>query len=449
MPDGPVTRPITIEPHPTYGVPAIVAYKVLQAALKKLSDEGYEGAESVAFSQRELAKLVGRSSFGGATSKEFLKAILSLRYTGIWCSFYDKETQEWKVLNFSIFIDALFSGKRTQIKECVLTFHPRIVSSLKNRHYICLNYNRLSRLEPIGMALYKHLFFNMSRLHKKVGKTTFVYERDYESICTTWLGGLEVRPYRRFILRDQLGRHLAALKQVRLIKSFDIVKNGEGGFKLVIVPGSGFFEDYERFYGKNHQLPFPFKRATEEHAIARPLQLLNYFHKRRLGVDELAEKIFPEKEVAFARTLVSKYPDDLCREIIDYGLAQAREQKGYDPQTLPGIGQFINEFFATKTERDRLTIERAAREKVRHEETALARQKERYDVFCKTEIMRVRKELSAEELQALEAPLRDEFRRKYPGMKAGIDMFIYFEGNTILQKRYKIPTFEEWQKNQQ
>src|SRR3954447_15074766 len=44
MPEGVVSRPITIEPHPTYGMPSVVAYKVLQAALKKLSDEGYEGA---------------------------------------------------------------------------------------------------------------------------------------------------------------------------------------------------------------------------------------------------------------------------------------------------------------------------------------------------------------------------------------------------------------------
>ena len=39
MPEGLVYRPVSVEPHPTYGMPAIVAYKVLQAALKKLSDD--------------------------------------------------------------------------------------------------------------------------------------------------------------------------------------------------------------------------------------------------------------------------------------------------------------------------------------------------------------------------------------------------------------------------
>ena len=79
----------------------------------------------------------------------------------------------------------------------------------------------------------------------------------------------------------------------------------------------------------------------------------------------------------------------------------------------------------------------------------IERQKEGYEVFYKTEIMRVRQGLSPEELETLEAPLRAQFRQKYPGMKAGIDMYVYFEGNAVLQERYKIPTFEEWQaKNQ-
>ena len=37
----PSPRPITIEPHPTHGYPSVLAYKVLQAIVKKLSDYGY------------------------------------------------------------------------------------------------------------------------------------------------------------------------------------------------------------------------------------------------------------------------------------------------------------------------------------------------------------------------------------------------------------------------
>jgi hypothetical protein len=88
------------------------------------------------------------------------------------------------------------------------------------------------------------------------------------------------------------------------------------------------------------------------------------------------------------------------------------------------------------------------REEQQRKEATLNRQKERYDVFYKTEIMNVRNGLSPEEREALEAPLREEFRKRYPGMIAGIDMFVYFGSNAILEKRYHIPTFEEWQANQ-
>jgi hypothetical protein len=292
------------------------------------------------------------------------------------------------------------------------------------------------------MALFKHLFFNMSMLRAKLGKTHFVYQRDYEAICKTWLGGLEVRPYRALIMRDQLGRHLTALKRVGLIKSFDIVNNGNGGFKLEVVPGKGFFEDYEQFYGKNKQLPFPFKRSEEEHAIARPLKLLSYFHKRRLGVDDLGEQVFFEKETAFARTLVQKYSDEVCREIVDYGLERASQQKNYEPQTLSGIGQYVNDFFATMKARE----QRAVREKVRRWESTLEHQKEQYEVFWKNAIMRVRKKLSPEELEELEAPLIAEYRAKYPGALVSLGAtYVWLHGNEILKKRYKIPTFEEWQ----
>ena len=117
MPEGAVSRPITIEPHPTYGYPATIAYKILQAALKKLSDEGYEGADSASFTQRELAKLVGRQTFGGADSKQFLRAVMQLNATRIWCSFFDKETGEWKVLTFTLFTEALFSGHKVNLRE--------------------------------------------------------------------------------------------------------------------------------------------------------------------------------------------------------------------------------------------------------------------------------------------------------------------------------------------
>src|SRR5882762_2086577 len=68
-------RPVIIIPNTRYGYPSVLAYKVLQAIMQKLSWFSYPVPDTVTFSQRELARLVGRNSFGGANQQEFYNAI--------------------------------------------------------------------------------------------------------------------------------------------------------------------------------------------------------------------------------------------------------------------------------------------------------------------------------------------------------------------------------------
>ena len=83
-------QPLSIEVHPGYGQPSVLAYKVLQAIFLKLTDEGCvvsgeghcEYPETVSFSQRELAALAGRS-WGGKTSKELYDAVMQLQSTKV------------------------------------------------------------------------------------------------------------------------------------------------------------------------------------------------------------------------------------------------------------------------------------------------------------------------------------------------------------------------------
>src|SRR5215213_1604601 len=86
-----VKRPVTIELNPTYGQPSVIAYKVLQAVFRKATEEGWPIPEIVSFSQRELAALTGRSSWGGADVKQFYRAIMQLQTTLIRCSWYNKK----------------------------------------------------------------------------------------------------------------------------------------------------------------------------------------------------------------------------------------------------------------------------------------------------------------------------------------------------------------------
>src|SRR4051812_6823692 len=199
-----------------------------------------------------------------------------------------------------------------------------------------------------------------------------------------------------------------------------------------------------RFYEKVRQLPLPFQAAADQNLIERPLALIYYFHQRRLGVSDLDNTDFPTRDIQFSQELCTKYGDLLCREFIDYALGKAKDGS-FNVQTLSGIRQYLNEFLATRAERDRKAAQHAIADERLQKEAALKREKEGYEHFFNMEIKRIREKLPPEELEALEEPLRAQFRQLYPGSQVGVGMFVYLKGNQILQQRYRIPTFEQWQ----
>src|SRR3954451_10514729 len=74
-------NPVTIDIHPTYGQPSVLAYKVLQAIFLKMTEEGYPYPNTVSFTQRELARLVGRNSWGGNDGRQIYDAVMQLHRT--------------------------------------------------------------------------------------------------------------------------------------------------------------------------------------------------------------------------------------------------------------------------------------------------------------------------------------------------------------------------------
>jgi hypothetical protein len=173
-------RPVIIVPNPRYGYPSVLAYKVLQAILQKLSWFSYPIPDTVYFSQRELARLVGRNSFGGWNQDQFYNAIRQLRSTEAAYWFYDKVTGEWTNRNIQILNTDIWSGRENQITRCSVQLHPSIVESLNNRHAMCLNYARMEKLSPVGIALFKRIFFHLSNLYSLKHTKNFTYTKSCE-----------------------------------------------------------------------------------------------------------------------------------------------------------------------------------------------------------------------------------------------------------------------------
>src|SRR5205823_5168746 len=121
-----VKRPVTIEISPLHGQPSVLAYKVLQAVFRKATDEGWPIPQRISFSQRELAALTGRATWGGADGKQFYRAVMQLKTTTINASWYDKKSGDWEIAAFNVFPEALFSGRGDRLHTCSVELSSRI-----------------------------------------------------------------------------------------------------------------------------------------------------------------------------------------------------------------------------------------------------------------------------------------------------------------------------------
>src|SRR3712207_4852685 len=92
-------RPVSIEIHPTYGQPSVLAYKIVQAIFLKMTEAGEPYTGTIAFTQREMARLVGKA-WSGKTSAELYHAMMQLQNTRITCSIHNKNFKQYFELNF-------------------------------------------------------------------------------------------------------------------------------------------------------------------------------------------------------------------------------------------------------------------------------------------------------------------------------------------------------------
>src|SRR3712207_3454681 len=111
-------RPVKVEIHPSYGQPSVLAYKIVQAIFLKMTEDGEPYSGTVAFTKRELARLVGRETWGGKDSHELYHAMMQLRKTGISCCIHNKETREHLEIYFNFLSTTLLLSKNKSINEC-------------------------------------------------------------------------------------------------------------------------------------------------------------------------------------------------------------------------------------------------------------------------------------------------------------------------------------------
>jgi hypothetical protein len=315
-----IERPVSVDIHPRFGQPSIIAYKILQAVFLKLTEAGAPYPKVVAFTQRELGRLIGRDTWGGTSSQQVYHAMMQLQKTGISCSVRNKETKEHVEVNFSFFATTMFSSKDKAINECVVQIHDVIVESLNRNHAIWLNYDRLRTLDTIAVAIYKRVFFHLSNTYRATtARSTFKLEKDYEDICREWLGGLKPEKYKSRI-EKQLGKYLRSVQATGLISRFEIASRVRGnGFKISFYPGDGFYQDYTDFYLKQPKRTAQLPERTGSNP--QPLQLVDFFHKL-LGHNH---NNYTYKESVQAAELIKELGESQAHAFVEHVVEQAKK----------------------------------------------------------------------------------------------------------------------------
>ena len=350
-------QPVSIKIDPDYGQPSVLAYKVLQAILLKVTEEGIADwqdgrptfSDTASFSQRELATLVGRA-WSGRTSSQLFEAIMQLRSTQIFASLYDKARDSWTVANFQVLGSALFAGQGPTLAQCSVRLAPEIIDSINRQHVAFFNLQRLSNLEPIGLVLYKRVFYNLSVLNQPgMKRHDLKFTKDYAKLCREWLGSLKPLRYRSDIIKDQLGRHLDQLKTTGLIRRWAIDKNADGsGCNVQFWPGKGFFEDYQHYYIDQHQPQLRLQATADCRAIQKPLELVAHFH-RALGRGHLS---FQTHETDYADELLTRFDEHEIHDLIRYSIAAAKQTR-FDMVYFGGLKRFVEAWTGDKQRADK------------------------------------------------------------------------------------------------
>ena len=434
-------KSIKIELHPDYGQPGPLAHKLLMAILKKHSSYNSPVPNQVCFTRRELARLIGRTDFGGADAQAMIFALRSVRRTAVTASF--KNGDRFIVADFNIFDQLITEHSESEtgpVEACTVYIAAPIIAALEDKHFTCLNHFLMQRLDTIGQALYMRLFFHLANLYDGKNKRSLTFSKRYEDICLEWLGGLTVLQHKSRIQGEQLGRHLDQLKQAGFLSSYAVDKMQDGeAFKLSVRPGAAFFADYDRFYRHHEQGQLQWQFHGERVTTMEPHKAAQMFVARRDGrkPEEIASVV--SSDVATARALLEQVPLADFSAFLCFAFEEACKTK-FDVKHLGGLKQYVPAFL------DHQKAQIANRQKAKAAFTLQREESLRnaYDMFCRQFARNAYEAQSIEDKQRFEktlslvetGPMQEVFQK----MNRQVAIDHHFSQSA--------PSFDDWKRTQ-
>jgi hypothetical protein len=435
---------ILVRPNPRYGQPGPLAHKVFVAIIKKHSDYGRPVRNEVSFSQRELARLIGRKDFGGKDSQQLVRALAEIQTTFIETGIFNTARNLWVEHTFNIFPEITIARRDEHsqlIEECSVLLARPIVASLEDNHFTCLNHVLMARLGSIGQALFMRLFYHFANLYDGHHNNRLKFEKRYDDICVEWLGGLKVLRYKSDIVKDQLGIHLKQLEQFGFLGSWHLEKaQTREGIVITFRPGATFFNDYDRFYRKQSRSRLQWDFDSDRRTISEPLKVARLFQEKIAGKTAGAVAFVSAKEVETARYLLAQIEFREITLFFDYALIEAKKTR-FDVKTLGGLRQYLSAYIEKREStaaRKVYAANRAAKEKEDFDHEA-------YDRFRVSSAESIFVSLPIGKRSAIEELARGKVP-SFGGKGSLAETIFKIEKYRIVGQRYasQIPTFQEW-----
>ncbi len=234
--------------------------------------------------------------------------------------------------------------------------------------------------------------------------------------------------------------HLDALVADKFLRSYSIDKTVAGdGFNITFLPGAGFHDDYNRFYKNRFQNELQFKFFEEQQSIGHPLELVRRFHEQRTG-EKITASHVTQAEQQYAHTLIQEFTFEGALAFIDYGVKRARAGN-YAVNTLSGLKTYYSDFL-----KERGTLAKAQAAAADHIRLEQAKSEvEEYNAFRRSEADRLFTAAPAEVRESIEtaAVAQAKERGGFLGNSVA-PLVVRLERDKIIDKRFSIPTLEEW-----
>ena len=332
------------------GQPSILAYRLLQAIFRQITLCGRPYPSTVAFTRRELGRLIGRNSFGGRDAQDILRALYQLQDTHITISGENGKTQAFEN-RFNILVQVCSIWEKDEhalrrqglLDAIAIEIHPAVMRNIAKGQIAIFNWPVLEQLEPLQAALYKRLYLHFSNLYEMNGSRAqgLVFEKAYAAICEEWLGCLQCYRFKSDI-EKQLQLHLFPLIKNGLLAHYNIEPMAKSqGFKLRFKPGKGFFADYEQFY----RLKFTKQeQAPLASAMPQPIVLVQGFYKSAKGT-EIAENALVRADITYAEDLMALFGADGTEAFIAYALERAK-RTNFAMATFRGLKLYVPDWQA-------------------------------------------------------------------------------------------------------